>query len=174
LVSGSKHLPFIILFVRRFIRRICLFSTHLPLGNAAGERSAVVSLLLMRLASERSGCRISCHTENRLSIRTVKAHEGACVRSRPGSFACLLVPTLRNRRNLPFLHRAVAALYVSPAASKEIGVPQLFCEVLARTIVFPPPFLFNTTLLPLIKPLIILVFLARLDLHYFQYCFSNY
>jgi hypothetical protein len=32
----------------------------------------------------------------------------------------------------------------------------------------------NTTLLPLIKPLIISVFLARLDLHYFQYCFSDY
>jgi hypothetical protein len=32
----------------------------------------------------------------------------------------------------------------------------------------------STTLLPLIKPLIISVFLARLDLHYFQYCFSDY
>jgi hypothetical protein len=30
-------------------------------------------------------------------------------------------------------------------------------------------FPFNTTLLPLVKPLIILPFLARLDLHYFQY-----
>jgi hypothetical protein len=40
-----------------------------------------------------------------------------------------------------------------------------------------PPFKvadFNTTLLPLIKTLIISVFLARLDLHYFQYCFSDY
>jgi hypothetical protein len=32
----------------------------------------------------------------------------------------------------------------------------------------------NTTLLPLSKPRIILVFLARLDLYYFQYCFSDY